>query len=79
MNFHVLETEGGKLFVIWVSLIFLMLFAGTMHLLGKDPAETGRGLETVLFSSLSTLFVTKLGSKGAAIEPPNYSPAKASS
>ena len=63
MKFEVLETEGGKLFVIWLSLIFLMLFAGTMHLLGKDPKETGRELETVLFTGLSTLFLTKLGSK----------------
>ena len=61
MNFETLQSEGGKLAIVIVLLLWLSVIAVILHLWGKDPAETGRTLLSNAFTSLLTLALTKLG------------------
>lgn len=61
--FDSIISEGGQLAVVIFMLIFLSSVAFFMHETGHDPAETGRVLISSAFSSLMTLFLTKLGGK----------------
>jgi hypothetical protein len=59
--FRDLETEGGKLAVIILLLVYLSVMAVYLHATHHDPQETGRVLISNAFTSLMTLLLAKLG------------------
>jgi len=63
MNTGLFETEGGKIAIIVVLLVWLSILAAAMHLTNHDPQETGRVLLSNAFTGLMTLLLAKLGGK----------------
>ena len=63
MNYTALETEGGKIAILLFVLVVLIALSAVMHILGKDPAETGKTLLSNAFTGVSTLLLTKLSAR----------------
>jgi hypothetical protein len=64
MNFQLFESEGAKLVVILFMLFWLSAIAMVMHQTGHDPQETTKVLLSNAFTSLMTLLLAKLSTKG---------------
>ena len=61
-----LETEGGKIAVIIMMLLWLSIVAVYMVVSGHPPQETGKVLLSNAFTSFITLLLAKLGDKKAS-------------